>query len=84
MKITRAPEGVRFGDKRFYPPFTVTDECPGCRIEVEGCGAGRYLSYPAIGVPIDVNFWCGMCEDAEEECEWTKQIVINISATEVT
>ena len=82
MKITNSTTEIRVEEKRFYPPFTVSDTCPECSEEVTYCGPGEsYLSYPWINKPITPSFYCGHCEDEGRPCEWDGDpIVMRVTA----
>lgn len=76
-------EGLRKLDiKRFYPPFTVTDECPVCGKVIEGCGATEYLSYPVVNAPMSVDFCCEENANGEPHVtqEWSREIIIRVTA----
>ena len=82
MKIENLPAPIEL-DKRFYPPFKITDDCPTCGKEAEVCNnRDAYLSYPWINKPEEITFYCGDCEDADRPPEWSKFIMIRITAEE--
>lgn len=73
--------------KRFYTPFTITDECPNCYKEVIACSPNHYLNYPKINEPTEVRFYCMDCEDeafVDNEStiifEWFRKITIRVTA----
>ena len=85
MRIVNNPEPLEIDVKRFYPPFSVYDNCPTCGEEIMACGKGAYIMYPVVNKKEDLNFYCGPCSDADREPhEWEKSIVIRITAEEFT
>jgi len=63
--------------KRFNLPVTAVDNCPKCAAEVTREFQGDdYISYPAIGVPERIYFYCEPCA-----VEWERHIVIQFSVT---
>jgi len=83
MRITHSKDPIELDIKRFYPPFSVYDDCPGCGKEIMACGDGAYIMYPSVNKIEDLTFYCGACEDAgKPHVEWTKHIVIKVTAEE--
>lgn len=82
MKIDNSTEPTRIDEKRFYPPFTISDTCPECNEEVFLCGPGLdYLSYPKVNEPIPTDFYCGHCEDEGRPFEWQGDpIILRVTA----
>lgn len=76
IKIT-AHEGGKIDLKRFYPPFDLTANCPHCGEEVTQEGDARYLMYPGINIPIQVDFYH---ELAEVRHEWEERIILRVTA----
>ena len=82
MKIQNSNTEIRVEEKRFYPPFTISDICPNCNEECFLCGPGlEYLSYPWVNKPFKPTFYCGHCDDEKRPCEWEGEpIVIRVTA----
>ena len=67
--------------KRFYVPFTITDECPKCGMTTECAETSDYFSYPTVGKKEKVSFYCTHWEDGEElgcEHEWSRNVILSI------
>ena len=63
--------------KQFNLPVTITDNCPKCGTEVTRDFQGdNYISYPTIGEPEPIFFYCEPCR-----AEWKRHIVIQFSVT---
>jgi len=75
MKIERTSiiDGVEA--KRLNVPFKVTSDCPTCGEPcVKDLSHHDHLSYPSIGTPMDLNFYCDECEG-----EWSKNIILDFT-----
>jgi len=62
--------------KRLYLPFRVEDDCPECGKRCVHDLNSDYLSYPVLGEPIHLSFYC---EDGHEVEEWTQTVVLNVT-----
>jgi len=47
--------------KRFYVPYTVSDDCPKCGKERSTDLDREYLQYPSLKKPNYVSMWCESC-----------------------
>jgi len=74
--VTGSPaDGCSIDVKRFYVPgVVVTADCPACNKTYTQDLSTDYLSYPVIGAPEDVTFWCDNCN-----ADWTDKIVLKLS-----
>lgn len=87
MKIKKLKGTFEIDVKRFYPPFSITDNCPNCGEEVVGCDKSQYLSYPKLNTPTRVSFCCCTCEEDEDlpkgaKFEWEKKVIITMDVRE--
>ena len=62
--------------KRFYIPFSVETNCPRCNTVQTQNLEVDYLSYPTVGNPIDLDFYCGACEH-----EFSEKVKLEINLT---
>lgn len=68
-------DGFEIEVKRFYLPFTIHSCCPACGLADEcDLQAEQYLSYPAIGTPESVGFYCSECDH-----EWEVNVKLGIT-----
>lgn len=74
MEITSTGSGGELDIKRLYLPFEIKTECPKCKTETVRDLEQEYLSYPSIGKPEDVHFYCDECDH-----EWGEKIILEIS-----
>jgi hypothetical protein len=79
MKIRKRKDDVAFelDIKRFYAPFTISDECPKCSAKAERNLEKDYLSYPVVGNPEEVSFCCDACSH-----EWSRSVVLGLTLKE--
>lgn len=78
MKIERKDsQSKRELDKRFYVPFVVQDDCEECGTVAKVDLEEQYLSYPVIGQPENIYFYCRNCEH-----EWQGRVVLDVTLTE--
>jgi len=50
--------------KRFYlPGLKITAQCPVCKKDLLFDGDHDYISYPKLGSPSVVYFYCEACDD---------------------
>jgi len=66
-------------DKRFYAPFVVQDKCEECGTVAKVDLEDQYLSYPIIGEPNELYFYCRKCEH-----DWRRRVVLDVTITEYT
>lgn len=66
--------------KRFYlPGVTIESLCPTCN-EMQGVDFGSdYLSYPYIGKPFDLDFYCYECDNAGLGGEWSVRCILDVT-----
>lgn len=60
--------------KRFYFPYIITSCCSKCGDEFEFDGNSDYISYPVVGQPEKIYFYCDDCSH-----EWSEEIVLDIN-----
>lgn len=69
-------------DKRFYAPYTVHSHCPHCGSRETTNLEDHYLSYPVIGEPCKVYFYCdAKTADDGGECGWDWSVLVKVGVT---
>ena len=73
VKIHLTDEPFEINVKRFYFPCEIKSQCPECGAHASRDFSNNYLSYPTVGKPENVYFWC--------DCghEWEPQIILRLT-----
>lgn len=65
--------------KRLYlKGYTIERPCPHCKYLCAWDGDSEYVSYPKLGSPESVGFYCDTCDH-----DFEAKIVVNLTVTEV-
>lgn len=68
-------KGEELEIKRFYIPGAVIEsECPKCNSPIEVDLGDEYLSYPVMGQPEEVSFYCDDCDHY-----WIVNVILELS-----
>ncbi|MFA5946845.1 MAG: hypothetical protein WC813_02360 [Patescibacteria group bacterium] len=88
IKKLKPKGGFEINDKRFKIPVHVTSTCPHCgksvKKKLDETDGESYLSFPKIGVPIDLNFWHyfeGNKHAEADDHEWTVRVILDFTLT---
>jgi hypothetical protein len=77
MRIIGKPEPQRLEIKRFYVTgLALSDDCPNCGKAVKIDLEEDYISYPSIGRPTPVHFYCPC------DTEWERNVIVNLTLKE--
>ena len=82
-RIEGSVKGEKIDVKRFYlPGIVVHSECPVCNSHKWMQLDVAYLSYPVVGSPEAIHFYCeSEMEGPKKYCdaEWTVEVILDIS-----
>lgn len=77
MRITGKPEPQRLDVKRLYVTgLVLSDDCPECGKPVVIDLDNDHISYPSIGRPTPVYFYCPC------DTEWERMLLLELSMKE--
>ena len=61
MEIQGTCKGAELNKRQGLPGITITDQCPKCKVPYTMDLSDRYLSYPVVGAPTEVDGYCREC-----------------------
>ena len=65
--------------KRFYMPGTVIrTRCPSCGVDYVKDFDEKYLSYPSVGTPIEIDGYCSECNHEWLVCKVQLKLSVEI------
>ena len=68
--------------KRFYlDGVIITCDCDKCGSILERDFGSDYLSYPTVGEPEDIEFWCEDCDHDITKTMTIKKMLLDIEVT---
>lgn len=79
MKIERVSGRSSIDVKRLHIPYRVEADCPTCGKTHLWDGGNSYLSFPVLGKPIELHFYCYVCD-----LEWKRNVKFDISLEAVS